>query len=53
MTRTMLVRLIIAVVLLALVLWGLASMARDGSFKPSRKPADDFTQSDAFWQSEQ
>jgi hypothetical protein len=52
MTRTMLVRLIIAVVLLAIVLWGL-SMARDGSFKPSRKPADDFTQNDAFWQSEQ
>ena len=47
----MLVRLIIAVLLLALVLWGLA-MARDGSFTPDRKPADDFTQNDAFSHSE-
>ena len=38
MTRTMLVRLIIAVLLLALVLWGLASMARDGSLNRSTFP---------------
>jgi hypothetical protein len=42
---------LILLALLALIL-GSATMARDTNYQPDRKPGRDFTQEDAYWQSE-